>query len=257
MDYVKTAIPRQERLFYGADYNPDQWQACPDVLERDIELMKEAGVTSASVGIFSWTSLEPEEGIYEFAWLDRVMDRFAEAGMFVFLATPSGSKPMWLSEKYPEVRRVDKAGKREPSGWRHNHCLSSPVYREKARAINTRLAQRYQKHPALALWHVSNEYSGECHCQSCRAAFQAWLKARYGTLDALNEAWWSAFWNHTFTDWSQIQTNDLSMDGLQLDWLRFVNDQHVSFMPASSKRIKAPLPPSSKVAGSCLSAMDC
>lgn len=230
MDYVKTAIPRQERLFYGADYNPDQWQACPDVLERDIELMKEAGVTSASVGIFSWTSLEPEEGIYEFAWLDRVMDRFAEAGMFVFLATPSGSKPMWLSEKYPEVRRVDKAGKREPSGWRHNHCLSSPVYREKARAINTRLAQRYQKHPALALWHVSNEYSGECHCQSCRAAFQAWLKERYGTLDALNEAWWSAFWNHTFTDWSQIQTNDLSMDGLQLDWLRFVNDQHVSFM---------------------------
>lgn len=230
MDYQKKEIPRQVGLFYGADYNPDQWQHAPEILERDIALMKEAGVTSASVGIFAWTSLEPKEGQYQFEWLDHVMDRFAEEGMFIFLATPSGSKPMWLSEQYPEVRRVNKDGVREKSGQRHNHCLSSPVYREKTRAINNALAERYGKHPALALWHVGNEFSGDCHCDNCRKTFQDWLKKRYQNLDTLNQAWWSSFWNHTFTDWSQVQTYDLSIDGLQLDWLRFVNDQHISFM---------------------------
>lgn len=230
MDYKKTGITAQSQIFYGADYNPDQWQHSPEVLERDIELMKEAGVTSASVGIFAWTALEPKEGKYEFEWLDRVMDRFAEAGMYIFLATPSGSKPMWLSEQYPEVRRVGLDGQRESSGWRHNHCLSSSVYRQKTRAINEQLAQRYRDHPALALWHVGNEFSGECHCELCRSAFQEWLKERYKTLEALNAAWWTSFWNHTFTDWSQIPTHDPSIDGLQLDWRRFVNDQHLSFI---------------------------
>ena len=226
----KVGIPKQTKLFYGADYNPDQWQHSPEVLERDIELMKQAGVTSASVGIFGWTALEPEEGRYTFEWLDRVMDRFAEEGMFVFLATPSGSKPMWLSEKYPEVRRVNQDGIRDRSGGRHNHCMSSPVYRAKAAQMNRALAERYKDHPALALWHVGNEFSGECHCATCRAGFQAWLKEKYQTLTALNEAWWANFWNHTFTDWSQVPTFDESIDGLGLDWLRFTNDQHVSFI---------------------------
>ena len=233
MDYTKkpfTTNAGQTHFFYGADYNPDQWQNSPDIFERDIELMKEASVTSASVGIFSWTSLEPEEGVYQFEWLDCVMDRFAEEGMFVFLATPSASKPIWMSEKYPEIRRVTRDGVRERSGWRHNHCLSSLIYREKIVAINTQIARRYKEHPALKLWHIGNEYSGDCHCSNCRASFQNWLKDRYLSIDSLNEAWWAGFWNHTFTDWGQIPTYDPSIDGLQLDWLRFTNDQHVSFM---------------------------
>ena len=229
MNIPNRSIPKQTQLFYGADYNPDQWQHAPEILERDIELMKQAGVTSASIGIFAWTALEPEEGRYTFEWLDRVMDRFAQEGMFVFLATPSGSKPMWLSEKYPEVRRVNQDGIRDRSGGRHNHCMSSQVYRAKTAQMNRALAERYQNHPALALWHVGNEFSGECHCQLCRTGFQEWLKAKYQTLEALNEAWWSNFWNHTFTDWSQVPTFDESIDGLSLDWLRFTNDQHVSF----------------------------
>ena len=139
MDYSKKPFVTnagQTHFFYGADYNPDQWQNSPDIFERDIELMKVACVSSASIGIFSWTSLEPEEGVYQFEWLDHVMDRFAKEGMFVFLATPSGSKPMWMSEKYPEICRVARGGVRERSGWRHNHCLSSPLYREKIVAIN-------------------------------------------------------------------------------------------------------------------------
>lgn len=219
-----------KQLYYGADYNPDQWLDRPDILDEDIRLMKKIGVTSASIGIFSWTSFEPEEGQFEFGWLDKIMDRFAKEGLFVFLATPSGSKPMWMSEKYSEIRRVQADGSREPSGGRHNHCPSSPVYREKVYRINTELAKRYGKHPALALWHIGNEFRGDCHCDICKDAFHQWLKDKYGDLDTLNKSWWTAFWNHTFTDWSQIPSHDKSIDGLQLDWLRFVNDQHCSFI---------------------------
>jgi beta-galactosidase len=125
---------------------------------------------------------------------------------------------------------LGRDGRREPSGGRHNHCPTSPVYRDAVRRINRELARRYGKHPALALWHVGNELNGECHCDLCKTAFHDWLRQRYGDLDTLNRSWWTAFWNHTITDWSQIPTHDQSMDGLAVDWLRFVNDQHVSFL---------------------------
>lgn len=223
-------FPTCERILYGADYNPDQWLHDPAVLKQDIGLMRTVHATSASIGIFSWTALQPAPGVYTFDWLDAVMDRFADAGLSVFLATPSASKPMWLSELYPEIRRVGRDGRREPSGGRHNHCPTSPVYRNEVARINRELALRYGKHPALALWHVGNEFSGECHCERCKTAFHHWLLHRHGSLEAVNRAWWTSFWNHTFTDWSQIPTFDRSIDGLSVDWLRFVNDQHVSFL---------------------------
>ena len=225
-----TRLPASDVILYGADYNPDQWLGQEHVLLDDIALMKKARVTSASIGIFSWTALEPEPGVFTFDWLDATMDRFAEAGLKVFLATPSGSKPMWLSESHPEVRRVDAEGRREASGGRHNHCPTSPAYREAVRRINRELALRYGRHPALALWHVGNELNGECHCDLCRAAFQDWLRQRHGSLDNLNRAWWTSFWNQTYTDWSQVPTLNKSIDGLAVDWMRFVNDQHCSFL---------------------------
>lgn len=223
-------MPNGDRLLYGADYNPEQWQDDEAVLLADIDLMGEVHATSASIGIFSWTALEPAPGVYTFDWLDATMDRFAKAGLSVFLATPSGSKPMWLSEKHPEIRRVNREGRRDPSGGRHNHCPTSPVYRKAVQRINRALARRYAGHPALALWHVGNEFNGECHCDLCTAAFHRWLQHRYGSLETLNRTWWTSFWNHTFTDWSQIPTFDASIDALSVDWLRFVNDQHASFL---------------------------
>lgn len=225
-----TRLPSCERVLYGADYNPDQWLEEKAVLAEDIRLMKQVGATSASIGIFSWTALEPSPGVYTFDWLDETMDRFAKAGLTVFLATPSGSKPMWMSELHPEIRRVSRDGRRDPSGGRHNHCLTSPVYREAVRRINRALAERYGKHPALSLWHLGNELNGECHCNLCKTAFHDWLRQRYGSLEELNRVWWTSFWNHTFTDWSQVPTFDQSIDGLAVDWLRFINDQHVSFL---------------------------
>lgn len=217
-------------ILHGADYNPDQWQNYPGIIDRDFELMAAAGMNSVTVGVFAWSSLEPEERCYTFEWLDDVFERAEKQGIRVVLATPSGGKPNWLARKYPEVRRVRADGTRDPQHWRHNHCLTSPVYREKVEAINTRLAERYGRHSNLELWHLSNEYSGYCYCELCKVAFRDWLGNRYQTLDALNEAYWARFWGHTFTAWDEIDFIDASIHGLELDWKRFMTAQCASFM---------------------------
>jgi beta-galactosidase len=219
-----------DRLLHGADYNPDQWMLDPEILNEDFDRMREAGLTTVTVGIFTWTLYELEEGRYTFEWMDRLLDRLAEEGMTAFLCTPSGSKPMWMSAEYPEIRRVNREGQRERSGHRHNHCPSSPFYRKKVAELNTRMASRYANHPAVKLWHISNELQGECFCNHCLDRFRTWLKERYETLENVTAAWWGRFWNHTFADWSQIDPRDTSIDGMQVDWMRFVNTLHVEFL---------------------------
>lgn len=199
-----------------------------------------------SIGIFSWARLEPSEGVYTFDWLDAIMDRLAAANIQAVLATPSGAKPAWMSQSYPEILRVSAARVRDLHGGRHNHCYSSPVYREKAIAMNSRLAERYGKHPALSLWHVSNEYGGECHCPRCQEAFRGWLKIRHGSLDELNRHWWTDFWSHRYTDWSQIESpapqGETSLQALNLDWKRFVDHQSRDFFLAESAPLRALTP---------------
>jgi beta-galactosidase len=226
--------PKCPHFLHGGDYNPEQWLHAPEVLKDDLRLMKLAHCNAMTVGVFSWAALEPEEGRFIFDWLDRVMDDLAKNGLFAILATPSGARPAWMSQKYPEVLRVNADRTRILHGARHNHCYTSPVYREKTALINRQLAERYKNHPSLLVWHVSNEYSGECHCGLCQEAFRTWLKNRYGSLEALNQAWWAAFWSHTYTDWSQIESpaphGEWAIHGLNLDWKRFVTHQTVDFM---------------------------
>ena len=172
-------IPGFPHLLHGGDWNPDQWLDQPQVIDEDFRLFALAGANALSLGIFSWTKLEAEEGRYDFVWMDRIMDRLANDGRKAILATPSGAKPAWMSLKYPEIRRV-RDGKREPQYSRHNHCFTSPVFRTKVQAINTQLAERYAQHPALGAWHLSNEYSGDCQCSLCWDAFRTFVKTRYG-----------------------------------------------------------------------------
>jgi beta-galactosidase len=245
-------IPGFSRILHGGDYNPDQWLKQPEVIDEDFRLMQLARCNTFAIGIFAWTSYEREEGVFDFGWLDRIMDRMAEAGHRVVLATPSGAKPAWLSQKYPEVRRVGRNGLREPHGGRHNHCWSSPIYRAKVTELNERLAQRYAQHPALGMWHISNEYSGECYCELCLTSFRRWLAARYGEIDALNDAWWTAFWSHTFTSFEQIDPRDASIDALKLDFRRFVSDITIDFMRveiAAVRRHSADMPLTANMMG--------
>ena len=224
----------QGKIIYGGDYNPDQWMDTPEIWDEDMRLMKLAHINSASVGIFSWATIEPEEGVYNFGWLDEIMDKCAKNGIGVILATPSGARPAWLAQKYPEVLQVPESGIRNEYGVRHNHCLTSPLYREKVRNINRILAERYKNHPALIMWHISNEYGGECHCELCQAAFREYVKEYYhNDLKELNSHWWTGFWAHNITDWSQINSpksrGENHVTPLKLMWQRFVSDSHISF----------------------------
>ena len=227
---------------HGGDYNPDQWRDRPDILEEDVRLMKLAGCNLMSVGIFAWAALEPEEDRYDFDWLNDVLDRLHANGISVFLATPSGARPAWMSAKYPEVLRVREDGLRNFHGERHNHCFTSPVYRGFVGKINRALAERFGHHPAVVGWHISNEFSGECHCELCQRAFRDWLKERYGTLDRLNHAWWTGFWSKTYTDWEQLHSpsavGERSVHGLNLAWKRFATHQTMDFIRAEAAPLR-------------------
>lgn len=237
---------KEPRLLHGGDYNPDQWLDYPEILAKDLEMMKEAHINTVSIGIFAWSALEPREGEFHFEWLDKIMDDIHAMGGNVILATPSGARPAWMSQKYPEVLRTNAKREKMLHGGRHNHCFSSPVYREKTAIINRKLVERYGTHPALLMWHISNEYGGDCHCEYCQENFRRWLQAKYGTLDALNQAWWGPFWSHTFTDWSQVESpsplGESAVHGLNLDWKRFVTHQTIDFFEHEIKDIRSLTP---------------
>src|SRR5699024_6948014 len=229
--YCMSKLENQSLLLHGGDYNPDQWLDYPEILKKDLALMKAAKINTVSLGIFAWSALEPKEGEFRFEWLDKVIDDVAAMGGNVILATPSGARPAWMSEKYPEVLRTNASRQKMLHGGRHNHCFSSPVYRQKVTIINRKLAARYGQHPAVIMCHIYNEYGVDCHCEYCQENFRNWLKNKYGNLEALNAAWWGPFWSHSFSDWSQVESpspiGESAVHGLNLDWKRFVTDQTI------------------------------
>ena len=229
-------------LLHGADYYPEQWD--PRVWQEDVDLMSEVRLNSATLGVFAWTELEPAEGNYTFDWLDKVFDLLHSKGKRIVLATPSAAPPAWMSKKYPEILRTGADRIQRLHGNRVNFCWSSPVYREKVHTMNEELAKRYGSHPALMLWHVSNEFGGECFCELCTQAFRGWLRGKFNNdLEALNQAYWTRFWSHRFTDWSEIDIpggphGESAIQGLSLDFKRFNTDQIVDFFQAEAEPLR-------------------
>ncbi|MFH8594668.1 beta-galactosidase [Streptomyces rimosus] len=216
-------------IHFGADYNPEQWPE--EVWEADLRLMKQAHVTLVTAGIFSWARAEPRPGAYDFDWFDRVMDGLGGAGVRVCLATMTASPPPWLTRAHPEVLPQGPDGQRRWPGGRQHYCPSSPVYREHAVRLVKRLAARYAEHPALALWHVGNEYgchTRQCYCDVSAADFRDWLRARYGSVERLNDAWSTAFWSQAYTDFEEVlpprTAPTFPNPAQQLDYLRFSDD---------------------------------
>lgn len=231
-------------FLHGGDYNPEQWLDRPEILEKDIEYMKEAGINTVTLGVFSWAVHEPTEGNISFDWLEPIMDKLYKNEIYTILATPTGARPAWLDEKYPSAMRCDEYGRRNHHGLRHNHCMTSPEFRERVRLIDTALARKFSDHPGLLMWHISNELGGYCYCDSCRKKFQQWLADRYdGDIDKLNKAWWTTFWSHTFNSFDQIEppyaNGENCIMGLNLDWRRFMTWAATDFMKFEIDTLKA------------------
>ncbi len=242
---MKPKLP--SKLLYGGDYNPEQWPE--SVWLEDVRLMRAAGVNMVSVGIFSWAKLQPTEKRFDFDWLDRVMDLLAKNGISVCLATATASPPPWLSKKYPEVLPVTAEGVTLQVGSRQQYSPSSPVYKKFAAGLVRKIAGRYRRHPALASWHINNEYAchlHECHGEDSTRAFRDWLRLKYRTLAALNVAWGTAFWSQAYGEWEEIFTPRRapyhSNPTQCLDFKRFTSDAFLALHRMEAAILRAATP---------------
>ncbi len=225
-----STIPRlPPGLAYGGDYNPEQWDE--SVWRDDMRLMRTAGVNFVSIGIFSWAHLEPAPGRYEFGWLDRLMDLLAANGIRANLATGTASPPPWLAVRHPDSLPIGRDGQPWFPGGRQHYSPFSAAYRRHALALVTRLARRYAQHPALAAWHVNNEYAchiQECHGPEAQRAFRAWLRRRHRDLAGLNAAWSTSFWSQRYGAWPEVGTPRrvpaFNNPAQEIDYRRCFND---------------------------------
>lgn len=218
-------------MLYGGDYNPEQWPE--EIWAEDMRLFRQAGINEVTLNVFAWADLQPSEDEYDFSRLDRIVDVVSKAGMSIVMATSTAALPAWMSLRHPDVNRVEADGRVMRHNSRHNPCINSPTFRRYSVALAERLAERYRGLDNLVAWHVSNEYGGFCWCERCAEAFRSWLRSRYGSLAALNEAWNTAFWGHTYRSYEEIFPPNLLGDytpwgggaavlpAYTLDYLRF------------------------------------
>ena len=229
---------RDERITkfpFGGDYNPKQWD--PETWPEDMKLLREAGVDTVTINVFSWALIQKDDDVYDFSILDSIVRTVTDAGMNICMATATAAVPAWMSRKHPDIRRVEWNGMRHTFGGRENACPNSPTMRKYSPLMARKLAERYASLPNIIAWHVSNEYSGRCYCENCTKAFREWLRDKYGTIEKLNHEWNANFWGHTFYDWDDIVApNILSEEfgdywnartcfqGISLDYARFQSD---------------------------------
>lgn len=231
---------KEERIWFGGDYNPEQWPE--EVWEEDIRLMGKARVNVVTLGVFAWALLEPEEGVFQFEWLDRIVSRLYEAGIAVDMATATATPPRWLTSKYPELLPRDSRGAVIWPGGRQHWRPTSGIFRRYALRLAEQMAEHYKDNPAVVSWHVSNELG--CHnrfdySEDAAAGFREWLKKRYGSLEELNRSWNGAFWSQTVTDWSQILPPRECYAGINpttlLDFKRFSSDALLEYYEAEAE----------------------
>ncbi|WP_423923817.1 beta-galactosidase [Frigoribacterium sp. 2-23] len=232
-----------EGLVFGCDYNPEQWTY--DTWVEDVALMREAGVNLVAINIFGWSHIEPSPGQYRFDDLDTIIDLLHSQGIGVNLGTGTASPPPWLTTRYPEaLPQAADVTTRWPGG-RQAYCPSSPVFRDLALRLVRATAERYGDHPAVRLWHVSNElgcHNALCYCDQSAAAFRRWLENRYGAIESLNAAWGTAFWSQRYSTWSEIQpprtTLSFTNPMQTIDFHRFSSDEQLAQYRAEAEVVR-------------------
>lgn len=239
-----------KKILYGGDYNPEQWPE--DTWEEDMRLLKLAHIDVVTLNVFSWASLQPSEDTYCFDKLDKIMEMVTGHDINICLATSTAAHPAWMARRYPDILRTEFNGMKRKFGSRHNSCPNSPTYRKYAKALATKLAERYKSYDNIVAWHINNEYGGECYCDNCERAFREWLKNKYKTIDAVNQAWDTAFWGHTFYDFDEIvlpnmlsehfDTNRTTFQGISLDYRRFNSESMLDCFRLEYDAIRAVTP---------------
>ena len=239
-----------KKMLYGGDYNPEQWDEA--VWEEDMRMFRLAGIDCVTLNVFSWAALQSDEVTYHFERLDKIMELVRKKNLKVVMATSTAAHPAWMAKKYPEVLRTEFNGMKRKFGSRHNSCPNSPVYQKYSVALARKLAERYGTYDNIVTWHISNEYGGECYCENCEKAFRVWLKEKYGSIEALNKAWNTSFWGHTFYDWDEIVVPNLQSEhfaqdrttfqGISLDYRRFNSDSILHNYLGEYEAVKAVTP---------------
>jgi beta-galactosidase len=246
-DYL---FPKDGGIYVGVDYYPEHWPQ--ERWETDLSMMKEAGFNIVRVAEFSWILFEPEEGRYEFDWLDRWLELAAKHNIKVIIGTPTAIMPAWLARKYPEALEMKSTGQRTVWGGRRHNCYSDKDYRRLAEGVVHALAEHYADHPSIVGWQIDNEFgNADCYCDKCQAGFQRWLKQKYGDLAELNRAWGTQFWGQRFGDWREIPIPNhrvgewaISNPSASLDWVRFMSHQQVEFNDMQVRILRDKCPPS-------------
>lgn len=246
---------KNNKIYYGGDYNPDQWDR--EIWNEDMAHLKAMDANMITLPVFSWAKLQPSEDSFDFGWLDDVVALAQRKGIFINMATPTAAQPAWMSKKYPEMLPVDTHGQRRKHGGRSTFCPNNKDYRRLSRGIALKMAAHYAHNKHIALWHVNNEYGTHCFCENCHQAFIQWLKDKYGTLENLNEKWYTNFWGHTYYDWDEIQVvsaqtellpgrlgnrDGTNFQGMALDYFRFMSDSIVACYKNEADAIKSILP---------------
>lgn len=229
----------------GVCYYPEHWPEA--TWKPDAARMKDLGIHWVRIGEFAWSKLEPSSGNLNFDWLDRSLDVLGEAGLKVVLGTPTATPPKWLMDKYDDILQVAEDGRVRHFGSRRHYCFNSNSYREETKRIVTLLADRYGKHEAVGAWQTDNEYGCHdtirCYCANCKRDFRVWLKEKYGTTDALNEAWWNAFWSMEYQSFDEIDlpflTTTEAHPSHNLDYYRFSSDSAIAYNQLQCSLIRA------------------
>jgi beta-galactosidase len=226
---------RYESFCFGVCYYPEQWPE--SYWEDDARRMQDCGVNTVRLGEFGWALMEPREGHYDFGLFDRAIDTLGRHGIKTIFGTPTATPPKWLTHKYPEVLHVFETGRPANDQSRRHYCYNSPVYRRFSGKIAEALARHYRGNTNIIGWQIDNEINNEnpeCFSESCRTAFRAWLRQKYGTLDELNARWGTVVWSQTYSDWAQIDlpfpTPAYHNPGLMLDFKRFISASATDYM---------------------------